>query len=356
MNINVIFAFLLSLAVSAFATYRIVKISNSLGFGDSPSEKRKIHKRRIPNLGGVAVFIATVVSYFAFVDYSDSIRPDKIFSISIFLFFIGLKDDMEPISARSRFLFEFICAFFIIIITEIQITTLWGIFGIQEVSSVTSYILTSIFIVGCINAYNLIDGVDGLLGSLALLGVICFGIIFNYSNEWLWTLLCICICGALLGFLIYNWHPANIFMGNGGALFLGTIFSCISLRVMQLDPEIFEVLKMNAPHAMAFGIISIPITDMLVVFLLRLKNKRSPFLADNRHIHHVLLRMNFSHSQVTLFLVFINLIIIVFAYFIQSTGALKAILFTILFVLFIEFLIRVIARYLTKNESLKTIN
>ncbi|MCC8145458.1 MAG: undecaprenyl/decaprenyl-phosphate alpha-N-acetylglucosaminyl 1-phosphate transferase, partial [Bacteroidales bacterium] len=272
-----------------------------------------------------------MVSYFAFSDYTQTVRPDKLFSISIFLFFIGVRDDMEGISARSRVCFEFVCAFFIIYITYIRITTLWGIFHTTDISLFTSYVLTSVFIVGCINAYNLIDGVDGLLGSLSLLGAICFGLIFNSSDEWLWTLLCVSICGALIGFLIYNWYPSSIFMGSGGALFLGTMFACFALRVMQLHPLNFNVLHISMPHTIAFSIISIPLMDMLVVFFLRLKNNKPPFSPDNRHIHHVLLNMGLNHAQATLILIGANLIIIVFAYFIQDTGALRSLIFTILF-------------------------
>ncbi|MDL2224366.1 undecaprenyl/decaprenyl-phosphate alpha-N-acetylglucosaminyl 1-phosphate transferase [Bacteroidales bacterium OttesenSCG-928-M06] len=355
MSLNIIIAFFLSITISAFVTYKVIRFSQKLGWGDDPSEKRKIHKKRIPNLGGFAVFIATMVTYFAFSDYTNTVRPDKLFSISIFLFFIGVRDDMDGISARSRLLFEFICAFFIIYITDIRMTTLWGIFGVSQISIFTSYILTSIFIVGCINAYNLIDGIDGLLGSLSLLGAICFGLIFNFSGEWLWTLLCVAMSGALLGFLLYNWSPAKIFMGNGGALFLGTIFACFSLRVMQLLPVNFSEINISMPHTMAIGIVSIPLMDMLMVSLLRIVRKKPPFSPDNRHIHHVLLDMGLGHRQSTLLLIMINIIIIAFAYFIQDTGALRSLLFTIAFAFSIELVIRFIARMRIRTRYKKSI-
>ncbi|MDR0863891.1 MAG: undecaprenyl/decaprenyl-phosphate alpha-N-acetylglucosaminyl 1-phosphate transferase [Candidatus Symbiothrix sp.] len=337
MSLNVIIALFLGLGISIFSTYNIINFSKKLGWGDDPSEARKIHKKKVPNLGGVGLFIATMVSYFAFSDYANIIRPDKVFSITIFLFFIGLKDDMDDISVRSRFLMEFACAFFIILITDIRITTLWGIFGIAELPIVASYIITSIFIVGCINAYNLIDGLDGLLGSLALLGSICFGFIFNGSGEWLWTLLCVAMCGALLGFLFYNWYPAKIFMGNGGAIFIGTIFACFAVRVMQLDPFITKNIHITMTHTMAFSIISIPVVDMFTVFMIRIYCGFSPFRADNLHVHHRITKgMGFNHAQASLFLVFVNILIILFAYHIQYTGALRSLLYTILFCCAIE--------------------
>ena len=356
MSLNVIIALLLSIAVSVFSTFYIIRFSRHLGWGDDPSEKRKIHKRKVPNLGGIGMFIATMVPYFAFSDYADIIRPDKLFSISIFLFFIGLKDDMDGISVRSRFILQFLCAFFIIFITNIRLTTLWGIFGIQELPVFPSYILTSIFIVGCINAYNMIDGLDGLLGSIALIGAVCFGFIFNFSGEWLWTLLCIAMCGALLGFLLFNWHPASIFMGNGGALFLGTIFACFALRVMQLQPVEYQGIRFTMLHTLAFSIIAIPVVDMLMVFILRVYHGLSPFKADNRHIHHRLIGAGLDHAQASLVIVFLSLLIITFAYQVQETGALKSLLLTILFCFVLELAVIFVVYLVRKKKKEKILD
>ncbi len=336
MSINIIVAFLLSLIISTYSIDQIILFSRRIGWGDDPSEARKIHKRKIPNLGGISVFMATMVAYFAFSDYSTWIRPDKLFSISILLFFVGLKDDMEPISAWRRFIIEFLCAFFIIYLTDVRITTLYGIFGIQTLPYFISFIITSLFIVGCINAYNMIDGLDGLLGSLSILGVICFGLIFNASGEWLWTLLCVSLLGALIGFLIYNWHPAQVFMGNGGSIFIGAFFACIALRIMQLQPVESEYFSIIMPHTIALGIISIPVIDMITVFVLRICHGESPFKADRRHIHHRLLNIGLKHNQATLVLVFLNVVILLFAYMVQSSGALRSLVYTLLFCFLIE--------------------
>ncbi|MDH8700822.1 UDP-GlcNAc:undecaprenyl-phosphate GlcNAc-1-phosphate transferase [Dysgonomonadaceae bacterium PH5-43] len=351
MSINIIIVLILSIGISVFVTSKTIKFSKALGFGDDPSEKRKIHKKKIPNLGGIAVFIATIVPYFAFSDYADTIRPDKLFSISIFLFFIGVKDDMEPMSVRSRILFEFICALFIIYITDIRLTTLWGIFGIQEIHIVTSYILTSLFIVGCINAYNFIDGIDGLLVSLTLYGAVSYALVFHYANEWLWTLLCVSMAGALIGFLIYNWSPAKIFMGNGGALFLGTMFACFALRIMQLPAMTFGNAHISAPHTMAISVIAIPIVDMIFVVIVRLFRRHNPFKSDNRHIHHNLLKIGFNHAQSTLILVFLTFLTITFAYFVQDTGALRSLLLMLAFVVALEIIIRTITRLVIAKKA-----
>ena len=351
MSINVIVALILSLSVSIFVTYNIIRLSKNLGWGDDPSEKRKIHKYKVPNLGGVAVFIGTMVSYFAFSDYANIIRPDKLFSISIFLFFLGLMDDMKGVSVKSRFIIQFVCALFIIYITDLRVVTLWGIFGVNALPIIPSYIITSIFIVGCINAYNMIDGLDGLLGSISLIGAICFGFMFNFSGEWLWTLLCVSICGSLLGFLVFNWSPARIFMGNGGALFLGTILACFALRVMQLNSITFYDIYISMPHTMAFSIIAIPIIDMVTVFGLRIYHKRSPFKADNRHIHHRLIGMKLSHSQASFVLVFLNILIIFFAYNVQNTGALRSLIFTVFFCFLLELIVIYIAWWYKKRRA-----
>lgn len=354
MSLNVIVAFLLSLILSLLTTRQVILFSNKRNIGDSPSEGRKVHKKITPNLGGIGVFIGTCVAYFAFSDYSMGIRPDKLFSISIFLFFVGVRDDLNPMGAITRLLIEFVCALFIIYITDIRITTLWGIFGIDEISVVVSYILTSIFIVGCVNSYNFIDGLDGLLGSIALLGAICFGLIFNIYGEWLWTLLSVAICGGLLGFLFFNWYPSRIFMGDGGALFLGTIFACFALHVMQLPPisgaNVYSIL---APHTIAFSIIAVPVVDMVTVFVLRTAHGYSLVKADNRHAHHRLFALKLNHATVTLIILAANISIILFAYLVQSQGALRSLIYTIAYCFALELLLIYIV-WLCKKYNPKT--
>ena len=355
MSINVIIAFFLGLFISCLTNRQVIEISNKLHIGDDPHNARKLHKKRMPNLGGIGIFIGTCVAYFAFSDYSMTIRPDKLFSISIFLFFLGICDDLVPMNALKRLLIEFICAFFIIYITDVRLTTLWGIFGIQELTIVASYILTSIFIVGCINAFNFIDGLDGLLGSIALLGSVCFGLIFDLYGEWLWTLLSIAICGAILGFLYFNWYPSKIFMGDGGALFLGTIFACFALRTMQMPPMRESTVVIFMPHTIALSIIAVPIIDMVTVFILRTFHGNSLIKADNRHIHHRLISANLNHSSATLIILSGNISIIVFAYFVQSQGALKSLIYTILYCFVLELLL-IYFVWLYKKQHKETSN
>ena len=349
MSINVIIAFFLSFGLSLLTTRQVIKSSNTLKLGDNPSEARKVHKKRTPNLGGIGVFIGTSVAYFAFSDYSISIRPDKLFAISIFLFFLGVQDDLKPIGALARLLIEIACVGFIIYITDIRLITLWGIFGIHELSIYGSYILTTVFIVGCINAYNFIDGVDGLVGSLSLLASICFGLIFNLYGEWLWTLLCVSICGGILGFLHFNWNPSRVFMGDGGSLFLGTILAFFAVRVMQL-PSVQGDLVFQAPHTIAFSLIIVPVVDMVIVIALRLIHKKSLFAADNRHAHHRLLAINLRHSSTSLIILLANITIIVFAYFVQGQGALKSLIYTILYCFVLELLLIYISSQIRRRN------
>ncbi len=321
-------AFTASIIISIISTDNIIGFSNRHGIVDAAEGGRKIHKKSIPNLGGVCVFIASMFAYFTFSDYVNVPRPDKLFSISILLFFVGLKDDLEPVHPWKRFIYEFVCAFFIIYITDIRIPSMYGIFYVDILPYWVSFGLTSVFIVACINAYNMIDGIDGLLGSLSLLGTIIFGIMFYDVGEQLWALLCVSVAGSLIGFLIFNWNPAKIFMGNGGAMFLGTIFACMSVRIMQLDHIDGSFFTITTPITIALGVVAIPIFDMLSVFTIRILNKQSPFKADRRHTHHKLLDLGLQHWQAVLVLIFANLLIIGFAYWVQSTGALRSILLT----------------------------
>jgi UDP-N-acetylmuramyl pentapeptide phosphotransferase/UDP-N-acetylglucosamine-1-phosphate transferase len=351
MGTDIIITVLLSLSISLFATYYVIRFSKHLNLGDAPSEARKIHKIKIPNFGGIAVFIATMVAYFTFGDYTNPIRPDRLFTISIFLFFIGLADDMDGISARSRLITEFLCALFIIAITDIRLTSLWGILGISELPLWASYIITSSFIVGCINAYNMIDGIDGLLGSLTLLGSVCFGFIFYYANDFLWTILCAAIAGALAGFLYYNLNPAKIFMGNGGSLFLGTIFACFSVRLMQIAPTHQGTIHIMAPATMVFSIIAIPVIDMVATFAIRIYYGESPFIANQCHIHHRIMTLGLNQKQTCAILVAGNLLIIFFAYWVQNTGVLRSLAYTILFCAVLELITVYFSLFYKKKEK-----
>lgn len=351
---NIIIAFMLSFFISVFVTNVIIKYSVKSGIGDNPSEKRKIHKRRMPNTGGLAVFIGSIVAYFSFSDYHDAVRPDKLFSIGTLIFFMGFKDDLEPMLPKVRLIVEFLCAFFIIYITDIRLETLWGIFTITDLPLWASYILSALFIVTCINAYNLIDGIDGLLGSLSLFAVFLFSLIFNAKGEWLWTLLCISLGGALIGFLVFNWHKARIFMGNGGALFLGTVLACIALHTMQ-NKEILHVgeLTITMPHTMAFAIIAIPLVDLVSVFTWRIAHEHSPFAADNSHIHHRLLNLGMNHNQACITIIAMNVLIVIFAYLVQSTGALKSLLYTIGFAFLLELLLIIVGTRFAKKKEIE---
>lgn len=338
---EIMLAFLVSMMVAVYSIQRIVKFAGSRNLYDIPDE-RKIHTRKISNLGGVGVFMASMFSYFAFSNIPFYPRPDTLFSVSILLFFIGLKDDLEPVTPLRRLFYEAICAGFIIYFTDVRVPSLFGIFGIYELPYWLSCIFTVVFLIGCINAYNMIDGIDGLLGSLSMLGIGIFAFMFMSAGLFLWTLLCASILGALLGFLIYNWHPARIFMGNGGSMFIGTIFACLSLRFMQLGEINLPYFGSNfqleilMPHTMALSVIAIPIFDMLSVFIIRLCNKQSPFKADKRHTHHRLMDIGLSQRKTVLVMVVANLAIVVFAYFVQDTGALRSLLYTILFCSFLQ--------------------
>ncbi len=337
---KMLLAFTISLFISVFMTEQIIDFSKRSGIVDSPNERRKIHKISVPNMGGVGVFIASMFAYFAFSDYTNVLRPDKLFSITILLFFMGLKDDLEPIKPWKRFICEFLCAFFIIYVTDVRIPSMYGIFAIETLPYWASFALTSVFIVACINAYNMIDGIDGLLGSLCLLGTAVFGIAFFATNEWLWVLLCVVLAGALIGFLIFNWSPAQIFMGNGGSMFLGTFFACVALRFMQvnhyIDGSFFQI---TMPHTMALSVIAIPMFDMLTVFFIRIVHKQSPFKADRRHTHHRLIGMGLKHWQAVLILLAANVLIIIFAYFVQDAGALRSLVYTLLFCTCLQLLV-----------------
>ena len=167
-----------------------------------------------------------------------------------------------------------------------------------------------------INAYNLIDGVDGLAGGLGFIASAVFGVLFYQYNDLLMAVLAFSLCGALLGFLFFNFHPAKIFMGDTGSMTLGFILAILSLRFVEVSrsvqlPELFD--SRSAP-VMVLAILIIPVVDTLRVFTIRIIHKRSPFSPDRNHIHHKLLQLGLKPALVTLTLYSVNLLFIAAAY------------------------------------------
>ncbi|GAB3412912.1 MraY family glycosyltransferase [Niabella aquatica] len=281
---------------------------------DIPDE-RKLHKHTIASLGGVGVFIAVVFSCLVSVDFQSFPEFQYFFASIFIIFFIGLKDDIIALSAFKKFVAQIIAAGIIIHFGGIRIESLYGIFGVNELAPVYSVPLTYITMILVINAFNLIDGIDGLAGGLGLMVSLLLGTYFYIAGLTSYAILSFSLSAALLAFLIFNFHPAKIFMGDCGSLLIGLILSVLVLKFINTASSPSAVLPVASAAVIGISLLLIPLVDTIRVFSIRILKGRSPFSPDRNHIHHILLDKGFSHSGITLICVSANIAIIAAVYF-----------------------------------------
>lgn len=236
---------------------------------------------------------------------------------SVLLLSVGVRDDILAMNAGRKFLAQFLAASAVVIGGNLRLYGLDGFLGISAVPETVAIIWTILAIVFIINAYNLIDGVDGLAGTLALIGSACFGVWFFINGHIGEAILAASLAGALLGFLYYNMAPARIFMGDTGSLVIGLILAVMAFRLVELNAH-SKVFSLNSPTVFAISLLIIPVFDTLRVIVVRLIKRKSPFLPDRNHIHHRMIDLGFGHRNICRFLILAKITIIALAAFINQ--------------------------------------
>jgi len=318
--VNIVLSCITAFVITFVAIPSIIKISIIKNLFDEPNG-RKAHKSNIPTLGGLAIF-AGVVFAFTFWTAGMEYKPIQFIIASVLImFFIGIKDDIVELTAVKKFYGQLLAAAIIVLFGKVRISTLCGLFGIYDIPYFPSVVLSVFTILVIINAYNLIDGIDGLAGGIGAIASFTFGLWFYNYNQIALCILSFALFSSLLAFLVYNFSPANIFMGDTGSLVVGLILSILAINFIQLSfispPDAFPF---RTGPAMAIAILIIPIADTLRIFIVRLMNKKSPFVADKNHIHHCLLNAGLTHREVSLTLYIINIIFIVVALALRDLG------------------------------------
>jgi UDP-GlcNAc:undecaprenyl-phosphate/decaprenyl-phosphate GlcNAc-1-phosphate transferase len=330
------FDILLTIAISFTITFLsipvIIFVAESKKLYDLP-DARKIHDMPIPSLGGLGIFAGFIMSCLVMISFAQAAEFQYFFAAAFVIFFLGLKDDILDISPIKKFIGQVLAAFLIIYKGNIQIQSMHGFLGVNELPPMFSLIFTYLTVIVIINSFNLIDGVDGLAGTLGLMAALIFGAYFSAVNMLPYAILSFGLAGSLIAFLIFNFQPAKIFMGDTGSLLLGLINAILVVKFINVAnlPDI--KFPLVASPAIGFTILMIPLLDTLRVFGIRISHRRSPFSPDRNHIHHILLDKGLSHRTVTITLVAINLFFIIAVYMLRSIGCTWLILgvFTIFF-------------------------
>jgi UDP-N-acetylmuramyl pentapeptide phosphotransferase/UDP-N-acetylglucosamine-1-phosphate transferase len=220
-----------------------------------------------------------------------------------------------------------VAAFAIIYLVNLQINSAFGFFGLQELPSHLSSLLTYFTVLVIINAFNLIDGVDGQAGSIGMLVSAILGAYFLHVGELVYAVMGFSLAAGLAGFLIYNISPAKIFMGDTGSLLIGTVNAILIIKFIEVGGNPASKMPIESVPAVAFGILIVPLFDTLRVFSIRMMRGRSPFSADRNHIHHYLLALDMNHKQTTMTTVLANAGFIVLAYALRGLGTTQLLAF-----------------------------
>lgn len=319
-ELKIFLAFIGAMVITWVTIPVIIKVAELKHLFDEPDDQRKSHKKRVPTLGGIAIFAGLFITFSFFKDWQLLTDVRYLVPALIIIFFAGIKDDILVLTPIKKLLAQFISAFLVVVLGHIKINSFYGLFGLQDLSYIFSVIFTIFAILAIVNCYNLIDGADGLAGSLGVLSSLVFGVWFYLTNHWSMAFLSFSLAGSLIGFLYYNWQPAKIFMGDTGAMIIGFIISILSIHFIELNKakSVSDDFWIHASPSVAIAVMAIPLFDMLRVFGLRLIKKASPFKPDRNHIHHLLIDLGCSHRQLSICLTVWNAVIIVMAVFLRD--------------------------------------
>lgn len=278
----------------------IIRIARSKHLYDSPDGIRKFHDMITPNLGGIAIF-AAVLFAFSVSGYAPFLEayPYLVGGLLI-LFFTGIKDDILVIDPSKKLYGQILASMLIIWGGDLTIDNLGGVFGFYEINEIAGILLTLFTMVVVINAYNLIDGIDGLAAGIGIIASAAFGAWFYTVGAMELALLCAVVIGALAGFLWYNYSPASIFMGDTGSQVVGYLLAFMALSFVHIGsaPEAVVPFK-NAVPVLPVAILIVPLYDTIRIFIIRTMKRRAFFKPDREHIHHHLLQLGLSHRKIS---------------------------------------------------------
>ena len=348
-------SFIVSFVFVCLVTPILIKIGLKFGFVDQVNQ-RKIHRGAIPRIGGIGISLGTLLPifllYFFFTTGVEIKTPSNMllyFGGGLAISLLGLFDDIKGINAKVKMLFQIVIAF---VATQhgALIESLPMPWGRLELG-IFGYFLTIFWIIGIINAFNLIDGMDGLSSGITLFSSLTLAML-AIANGYLPTaLVALALAGAVTGFLIYNFNPARIFMGDSGSMFIGYILAILSLRNQS---KAHAVVSIMVP-IIAMGL---PILDTTLAFMRRIMRHQSIFAADKQHIHHFILSLGFNQRKTVLILYSISIIFTILSMVLIFNKNIDTFLIVIVFAIIVFVIIKklgyiemIYGRFRVKKEN-----
>jgi len=325
-----------------FTIPKIIGLVENKKLMDEPNN-RSSHQKKTPTLGGVSFFYTLIFTLF-FLKYWDQEYEAMYFIPGLtILLIIGLKDDLLVLSPYTKLAAQVCAVGFLLMNNDLIIHSLNGFLSIDEIPLYLYYPIAGFLMLTIINAYNLIDGIDGLAAIVGIVILIMYTTIFYITGHYFYALLCLSLNGSLMAFLAFNLSSTRkIFMGDTGSLIVGFIIGILTIRFLSLTPENYQDLPFlleNAP-LIAISILIVPLFDTARVFTIRVTNKKSPFSPDRNHTHHILIdSFNLSHKQASFVLGGFNLVFVILMIILGSASAnFYLVLFLILTVVALAYL------------------
>jgi UDP-GlcNAc:undecaprenyl-phosphate GlcNAc-1-phosphate transferase len=344
-------SFIMATGIVLAFTPHIINIAKIKHLFDEPDE-RKVHQHKIPRLGGLIVTIGFLFTALFFMDTTVMKEWNYLLCSILIIFAIGFKDDIVGLSSSKKFVAQLLASILVIHFAKIHFTSLHGLFGVREIPMWLGYLTTMFTIIVITNSFNLIDGINGLLGMIGCTTSMAFGMLFYLMDYPQFTLIAFTVTGALVGFLYYNITPAKVFMGDTGSLLLGFLMSVLAIKFIELHPHVsHKVLAIHAAPATAIAILIVPLYDTLRVFTIRALKGKSPFSPDRNHIHHLLIDCGLPHLTATFILVFFNVSMIVIALFSQNLGNTYLVLLLLAIVSISTLILRQIKEYIADKKA-----
>lgn len=322
---EIVLSFLTAFLIAFFAIPSVIHVAKVKHLFDEPGE-RASHTTKVPTLGGFAIFAGLLFSVVFWMPFSKLGDLQYILCSLIIIFLVGAKDDILPLSPAKKFAGELLATAILVFRADVRITSLYGVFGVQDLHYLPSVLLSMFTIIVIINAINLIDGINGLSGSVGSLICVAFGGWFYLNGNVEIVIIAAALTGALCAFLHYNFTPARIFMGDTGSLLVGLVCAVLAVQFIEENKVYHGPTTIQSVPAVAIGVLIIPLVDTLRVFTVRMMRGRSPFSPDRNHIHHLLLDLGLSHMQATGVLFFVNVFFVIMSYSLQHIGTINLLL------------------------------
>ncbi len=311
-----IFIFGVSFGITYFMIPKIILTVKYKQLMDNPNS-RSSHSDHTPTLAGLSFYASLMVCFFFIQKQDDSVIQDNLMVALTILFFMGLKDDLMVLASKTKVAMQTVAIFFILIHTEFHVINFHGFFGIDQVPVFIAVLFSYFSILYIINAYNLIDGIDGLAGMLGVLISSIYAGMFFVAGLYFYFLLAIIIIGFLAAFLRYNISKKNkIFMGDTGSMIIGFLIGVMTLRFLTLETQQLEKIHIVPENLfiVTLSILFFPIIDVVRVMLIRILNKKSPFDADRRHLHHIFIDKGLAHVKASVTLTVTSVIAFIIIY------------------------------------------